>query len=191
MADSAMTDMVAELIGPSVKLHHTKINAKQPGSATEVKWHQDFPFTPHSNSDLITALLMVDEVTPENGPLEVQPGSLLLEQGARAGGFYIVLAGELAAQRSEPSASRSVGHLRPGDIFGEMSLLDHAPAEITVQATVKSFLLELPASVFREVIMTHPQVLMMVSDLADSRRKALERVLAGEGAYPTGGMRLI
>lgn len=75
MANSAMTDMVAELIGPNVKLHHTKINAKQPGSATEVKWHQDFPFTPHTNSDLITALLMVDEVTPENGPLEVLPGS--------------------------------------------------------------------------------------------------------------------
>lgn len=75
MADSAMTDMVAELIGPDVKLHHSKVNAKQPGSATEVKWHQDFPFTPHSNSDLITALLMIDEVTLENGPLEVQPGS--------------------------------------------------------------------------------------------------------------------
>ena len=75
MADSAMTDMVADLIGPNVKLHHTKINAKQPGSTTEVKWHQDFAFTPHSNSDLITALLMIDDVTLENGPLEVEPGS--------------------------------------------------------------------------------------------------------------------
>jgi len=75
MADSQMTDMVADLIGPDIKLHHTKINSKQPGSGTEVKWHQDFPFTPHSNSDLITALLMVDEVTLENGPLEVQLGS--------------------------------------------------------------------------------------------------------------------
>ena len=75
MANSRMADMVADLIGPDVKLHHTKINSKLPGSATEVKWHQDFPFTPHSNSDLITALLMVDDVTPENGPLEVQPGS--------------------------------------------------------------------------------------------------------------------
>ena len=71
MADSRMTDMVAELIGPSVKVHHTKVNSKLPGSATEVKWHQDFPFTPHTNSDMITALLMIDEVTDENGPLEV------------------------------------------------------------------------------------------------------------------------
>lgn len=75
MSNSRMTDMVADLIGPSVKLHHTKINSKLPGSATEVKWHQDFPFTPHTNTDLVTALLMVDEVTEENGPLEVVKGS--------------------------------------------------------------------------------------------------------------------
>ncbi len=75
MASSRMTDCVADLIGPNVKLHHTKINSKLPGAATAVKWHQDFPFTPHSNDDVITALLMVDEVTAENGPLEVVAGS--------------------------------------------------------------------------------------------------------------------
>lgn len=75
MRNSRMTDMVADLIGPNVKHHHNKINSKQPGSATEVKWHQDFPFTPHSNTDIVTALLMVDEVTDDNGPLEVALGS--------------------------------------------------------------------------------------------------------------------
>jgi ectoine hydroxylase-related dioxygenase (phytanoyl-CoA dioxygenase family) len=75
MADSRMTDCVAALIGPDVKLHHTKINSKQPGSKTAVDWHQDFPFTPHSNDDLVTALLFVDDVTETNGPLAVMPGS--------------------------------------------------------------------------------------------------------------------
>ncbi len=75
MADSRMTDCVADLVGPNVKLHHTKINSKLPGAATAVKWHQDFAFTPHSNDDVVTALLMVDDVTGENGPLEVLPGS--------------------------------------------------------------------------------------------------------------------
>jgi hypothetical protein len=75
MADSPMTDYVASLIGPDVKLHHTKINSKQPGSETMVKWHQDFPFTPHSNDSVVTALLMIDEVNGGNGPLEVLPGS--------------------------------------------------------------------------------------------------------------------
>ena len=75
MAASRMTDCVADLIGPNVKFHHSKINSKLPGGNTEVKWHQDFLFTPHSNDDVVTALLMVDEVTEENGPLEVLPGS--------------------------------------------------------------------------------------------------------------------
>ena len=75
MANSRMTDCVADLIGPNVKLHHSKVNSKLPGGKTQVKWHQDFPFTPHSNDDLVTALLMVDEVTAQNGPLEVVAGS--------------------------------------------------------------------------------------------------------------------
>ena len=75
MTTSLMTDCVADLIGPNVKFHHSKINSKLPGGQTAVKWHQDFPFTPHSYDDLITALLMVDEVTQDNGPLEVVAGS--------------------------------------------------------------------------------------------------------------------
>lgn len=75
MRNSRIADCVAELIGPNIRFHHSKINSKQPGAATLVKWHQDFPFTPHSNDDLITALLMIDDVTEENGPLQVLPGS--------------------------------------------------------------------------------------------------------------------
>ncbi len=77
MASSRMTDLVMDLIGPNLKFHHSKINSKLPDGNTVVKWHQDFTFTPHTNSDVITALLMLDEVSEENGPLEVLPGSHL------------------------------------------------------------------------------------------------------------------
>jgi CRP-like cAMP-binding protein len=123
--------------------------------------------------------------------LEVQPGAVILQQGVKASGFFILLAGQLHALHRDAGGERVIGHLGPGDVCGEMSLLSHAPAEITVRAVSKSFMLEMPAGVFREVIMTHPQVLMIVSDLADSRRHALQRVLAGQGEYPTGGMRLV
>jgi ectoine hydroxylase-related dioxygenase (phytanoyl-CoA dioxygenase family) len=75
MSTGRIPAMVADLIGPDVKFHHSKINSKLPGGQTEVKWHQDFPFTPHSNDDLITALIMIDDVTAQNGPLKVVPGS--------------------------------------------------------------------------------------------------------------------
>jgi ectoine hydroxylase-related dioxygenase (phytanoyl-CoA dioxygenase family) len=75
MENSAIVDMVSDLIGPDVKFHHCKINVKLPGSNTEVGYHQDFPYTPHTNDDLVTALLMLDDMTPENGCLTVVPGS--------------------------------------------------------------------------------------------------------------------
>lgn len=73
---SRMAEIAAQLIGHNgTRFHHSKINSKLPHTATQVKWHQDFLFTPHSNDSLITALLMVSDVTPENGPLNVIPGS--------------------------------------------------------------------------------------------------------------------
>ena len=73
MRNSKMVDYVADLIGPSIRFHHGKVNSKLPGTATKVSFHQDFLFQPMSNDDLITALLFLDEVTLENGPLEVVP----------------------------------------------------------------------------------------------------------------------
>ena len=75
MRNARMPDVVAELIGPAIKFHHGKVNSKLPGAATKVKFHQDFTFQPMSNDDMITALLFVDEVTQDNGPLEVVPGT--------------------------------------------------------------------------------------------------------------------
>ncbi len=75
MRNARTVDICAELIGPAIKFHHGKINSKLPGSATKVKFHQDFTFQPMTNDDLITALLFIDDVTLENGPLEVVPGS--------------------------------------------------------------------------------------------------------------------
>lgn len=68
-------DMVADLIGPDVKFHHCKVNLKLSGSDTEVGYHQDFAYTPHTNDDVVTALLMLDDVSEENGCLMVVPGS--------------------------------------------------------------------------------------------------------------------
>ena len=73
MRNSKMVDYVEDLIGPSIRFHHGKINSKLPGTATKVSFHQDFLFQPMSNDDLITALLFLDDVTLDNGPLEVIP----------------------------------------------------------------------------------------------------------------------
>lgn len=110
MANSRMTDMVADLVGPNVKHHHNKVNSKLPGTATEVKWHQDFPFTPHSNTDLVTALLLMDDLTEQNGPLEVEPGS---HKGPLyslwRGDVFTGAVGDAEAKRMHAAAIKCIG----------------------------------------------------------------------------------
>ena len=73
--DNPALDLTAHIFSPNIKLLATKINLKLPGSGTSVKYHQDFPFEPHSNDDIMTVLYFLDDVTFDNGPLEVVPGS--------------------------------------------------------------------------------------------------------------------
>ena len=73
--DNRALDLVAEIFGPNIKHWTNKLNLKLPSSGTEVKFHQDFPFEPHSNEDIMTVLFFLDDVTLENGPLEVVPGT--------------------------------------------------------------------------------------------------------------------
>ncbi|HCA13287.1 MAG TPA: restriction endonuclease subunit S, partial [Alphaproteobacteria bacterium] len=73
--DNAALDLLAEVMSPNIKLQASKVNLKLPGSGTNVRYHQDFPFEPHSNDDLCTVLIFLDDVTLDNGPLEVVPGT--------------------------------------------------------------------------------------------------------------------
>ena len=75
MRSSAAVDAAAQLIGPNLEFNHAKVNSKLPGAATEVGFHQDILFEAHTNDDMLAVLYFLDEVTLENGPLEVVPGS--------------------------------------------------------------------------------------------------------------------
>ncbi len=75
MRNSTAPDAVAQIFDNNIEFNNAKINSKQPESATQVQWHQDFLFQPHSNDDLMTVLFMLDDVTDDNGPLEVVAGS--------------------------------------------------------------------------------------------------------------------
>ena len=99
--------------------------------------------------------------------LEVESDVELLTQGERADGLYILLSGEAEVSlRGEP-----LQKLLPGDVFGELSLMDGSPSEESVTSLTKCFVLRLDAGAFREIIMTHPQVLEYLAELADARRE--------------------
>ncbi len=70
-----IVDAAEDLLGPDVVFHHSKLNFKWSGGGEEVKWHQDFPFYPHSNASVLAIGLYMSDVDAEMGPLGAIPGS--------------------------------------------------------------------------------------------------------------------
>lgn len=75
LKNSAMTEVLNDLLGPDTALQTSKLNTKAPGGGAAVEWHQDWAFYPHTNDDMLAFGLMLEDVTLENGPLQVIPGS--------------------------------------------------------------------------------------------------------------------
>lgn len=76
---SPLPDIVADLVGPDVKFHHSKLNYKWAQGGEEVKWHYDISFWPHTNYSPLTVGTYIYDCGPDNGPLGVLPRSHEME----------------------------------------------------------------------------------------------------------------
>jgi len=70
-----LVEVVQAIVGPAVRLHHSKVNLKSARYGSPLEWHQDWAFIPHTNMDLAIAAVMLDAVDLDNGPMLVIPGS--------------------------------------------------------------------------------------------------------------------
>jgi ectoine hydroxylase-related dioxygenase (phytanoyl-CoA dioxygenase family) len=74
-ARSVLADLAADLLGADVTFRECMVNFKWAGGGTEVKWHQDIPFYPHTNLSPLIMLVFIEDVSLEQGPARVVPGS--------------------------------------------------------------------------------------------------------------------
>lgn len=70
-----MADVAADLVGPNVVFHHSKLNFKWFDASDTVKWHQDIQFFPHTNYNVLTIGCYLADTTMDNGPLAALKGS--------------------------------------------------------------------------------------------------------------------
>jgi ectoine hydroxylase-related dioxygenase (phytanoyl-CoA dioxygenase family) len=109
-----VVELVADVVGPDVKFHHCKLNLKMPGMRMTVGFHQDQGYDPHTNDDVVTAVLLLDEMTEANGCLRVVPGSHSRRYSLYDGERF---AGMTAAELDADFLAASVGITgQPGDL---------------------------------------------------------------------------
>src|SRR5437660_880330 len=109
------------------------------------------------------------------------PGEVLITEGENSDGLYVVLHGAVGVATAKDRQPIELARLKEGDIFGEMSLLTRDPATATVTSQGNSILLRLPRENFQELVLTHPQILELVSQLTEKRKSATEAILHGQG----------
>ena len=79
VSQSIVGDVVADLVGPDVKFHHSKLNFKWARGGEEVKWHYDISFWPHTNYSPLTVGTYIYDCGMEQGPVGFIPRSHLIE----------------------------------------------------------------------------------------------------------------
>jgi len=104
--------------------------------------------------------------------LELEPGSVLVEEAQRASGLFVILCGECDVTRG----GSPLAELAAGDVCGELSLMTGRAAAATVRARSRVWALALARVGFQELISTHPQVLIYVNEVAEQRRAATEHL---------------
>lgn len=113
------------------------------------------------------AELAVDQQRP--------PGELLTRQGENGAVAYVIVAGEAEVIRDD----RILARLGPGDVVGELCLLDGGPRAATVKTASETQLLALAAEDFQALLAELPELsLQLLAVLAGRLRRADERMAA-------------
>ena len=117
-ADLRLIEQLRPLLGEDIQLQHSKLASKPPTPGKgQFRMHQDFAYFPHTNTDLAAVTVYLDDATPDNGCLQVWPGSHrrgllnhLDDDGYFTGGCVEPLPADEFVDLVQPAGSISIHH---------------------------------------------------------------------------------
>jgi signal transduction histidine kinase len=105
--------------------------------------------------------------------LKFAPGEVIFKEGDAGDGMYVVKTGlvQISANVS-PTERRVLTRVPPGDIFGEMAIIDKAPRSATASAEVETHLYFIPSADFLKMLEQVP--ILALTLLRDVSRRLRE-----------------
>lgn len=111
--------------------------------------------------------------------LELAPGTVIIEEGSDSEEMYVVVEGQLSVTKVSNAKEVELAKLGPGEVVGEMALLDNAPRAATVTAIDESLLIKVPVAAFEDLIKDSRVVRRMFRTVT-SRLRDIEDTLRHE-----------
>ena len=125
--------------------------------------------------------------------LHAIPGEVIIEEGSKSDGLYVVTGGELEVTKTSGGRSISVARVGAGEVLGEISLLDDVPRIATVTAITDVQYIKVPSDTFGELLENPNLVLRMLRTVTSRLRETeglvrSEERMAGLGRMAAGLM---
>ena len=111
-----------------------------------------------------------------------QARQIILREGDKGNEVYLIIAGKVVVtERVNQGKYRVLNSLGPGEIFGEMAMLENAPRSATLIAASPTKLLSLTQENFEKIFQSHPRwAFTILVDLGRRIQSAFRQV---EGYY--------
>ena len=111
-----------------------------------------------------------------------QPGQLIMRQGDTGVGAFIIRSGKVDVIQDRDGKEVTIASLGPGDVVGEMSLLDEFPRSASVRATEPTTALGIQRWHFRGILQSHPQLAVALLPILSRRIRNAEGQLPQQAA---------
>jgi CRP/FNR family transcriptional regulator, cyclic AMP receptor protein len=107
---------------------------------------------------------------------EYAANTTLLRQGETGVGLFVITSGKVSiTQHQQGGAEHEISSVGPGDVLGEMSLLDDLPRSATATATEPTRALVLPVWDFRAALREAPEIGIKLLAILSQRLRRVEQ----------------
>jgi CRP-like cAMP-binding protein len=113
----------------------------------------------------------LERVAMAGTDVELHAGTVVMKEGQPGRTALVIIKGTLVAKRN----GRKVRDLGPGEIVGELALIDDQPRSATVEAVTDAEVLEITGGQFRLVLDEVPAIRLKLLATLASRVRELDR----------------
>lgn len=147
-------------------------------------------FTPPPESPLLRLLASMDRSTLNQLITEhsIKPGEIICYEGERGSAMYLIRSGKVVVIKGHLDSPTILAYRGPGELIGEMALLENQPRSATNIAVDTVRLLEIERENFREWVSSSPAIGMSIMATLSARLRASDDVRA---SAVEGGRQLV